>query len=163
MTLFTILFIAGVIVGFLCLYFSGALKKCSTVVSFAEDYKKCNLVILTLYWRNKPLNFIVDTGATACYISQDFIKENQIVSSKALTIEHSDFSGEHTTETNCVKLILQGRNTIYTQEFYTWDIDFKSSEKELGKSIHGILGGDFLHENYLHVDYNKYQIYTKKN
>lgn len=134
--------------------------------SFEELFQAANALIIPVNYENKVLYFFVDTGSTCNIIKEEFAatlpKEliKPIKGGSKVTGAGGTFSLSEE-----VTLNIEVLNNKFKTRFEIMPIDsaLKVIETNAKKSIAGILGTHFLHENHLIIDYSKKQILLNTN
>lgn len=137
------------------------MKKNNNKISFKESMDLAELPIITLYNKDKKLNFLLDTGSNISHINSsvlptlDYEKVDR-------TVETVGFNGDKVNTEFC-KMTIMYKNQKFEEEFSITDLEeaFNVVKKESGVQIHGILGSKFF-ENYRYVlDYSELIAYIR--
>lgn len=132
-------------------------------ISIRESMDLCNLPVVTFLNNGNKYNFVLDSGANQCHVSEEAVK--------SMTSEDTDnevhvqgFSGE--AEPNKGKVIdLIYKDKVFTTEVFvspSLDKSFRDIKKNMGVTLHGIIGSDFLKKYGYVLDFYRLIAYYKE-
>ena len=125
--------------------------------SLKEQFDKTNLLILPLYQKDGKYNFVVDTGSTCNLIKPKLLRKLVHTKYKCDT-ETVIASGESISGGEVANIMFASPSgEVFVEDFIILDgLDaaLKSTEKELGEKVAGILGTDFLRHYSKILDFN---------
>lgn len=145
--------------GFLILFYKET--RVNDAMSIKESMDLVELPIITMLNDGNKYNFIVDTGANYCLISN---KCKKIICSPLREKNEMIGIGGEKRECHTVGIDLIYKDKTFNAAFNVTDIDniINTIKAEYGVTIHGILGTKFLDEYNYVIDFKDYTIYRKK-
>lgn len=146
-------------VGFFLLFYKE--MRTTDTMSIKESMDLVELPIITMINDGNKYNFIVDTGANDCLISD---KCEKIMCSPLRKKNEMIGIGGEKRECHTVGIDLIYKDKTFNATFNVTDIDniINTIKAEYGVTIHGILGTKFLDEYNYVIDFKDYTIYRKK-
>ena len=146
-------------VGFFILYYKE--NRVADTMSIKESMDLVELPIITMINADNKYNFIVDTGANDCLISD---KCEKIV---CLPLKNkNEMIGINGNKKECytVGIDLVYKDKTFSAAFNVADIDniIDTIKTDYGVTVHGILGTKFLDKYNYVIDFKDYIIYRRK-
>lgn len=131
-------------------------------MSFQNSMDLADTPVVTLYQGEKKINFILDTGATACIIDSTYLKELNY--EKLDTIVNNRGIEGNISQCKTCSLKISYKNKHYKVPCLIQDLSrtLGKLKEETGVTVHGILGTNFFNAfNYV-LDFEKYIAYSKE-
>lgn len=129
-------------------------------LDFSNSMTINNMPIITLNYKDRELNFLIDSGSNISLINSLSLKR-MVVETNLSMISIGGIGGAIEKAIH-LKLVLHKNKTLYECEFYTSNME--NTFKQVGESgvhIDGIIGNDFLLKNKIIIDYDKQLAYTR--
>lgn len=131
-------------------------------MSFQNSIDLADVPIVTLYQGDKKINFILDTGATACIIDSSYLQN----------LEHEELDtvvNNRGIEGNTIQCKTCSIKVSYKDKHYLLPCLIQDLSKTLGDlkqecgvTVHGIIGTNFFSSFDYVLDFEKYIAYSKK-
>ncbi len=123
---------------------------------------KSRHIVTKVTINNKVARFIIDTGASASCINEQLIDEFQLVAER-MNQEIGTASGSLIPQVAHNNKLELGEWCFHKASILTMDMTFINNalKSEGMKSVHGLLGADYLIAANAIIDYGKEQIYLK--
>ena len=135
------------------------------VLSFRESLNLTQLPIVTFNCGKKKLNFLLDSGATACVIDARIIDslDNDYYFKTDNTEEVWGMEGRPVIS-NIVELSICYSGINFMEPFLITDLkdSFDKIKQETGVKLHGIIGNNFFTNHKYTLDFDKMIFYNKK-
>lgn len=146
-------------VGFFLLFYKE--MRTTDTMSIKESMDLVELPIITMINDGNKYNFIVDTGANDCLISD---KCEKIMCSPLRKKNEMIGINGNKKECHIVGIDLMYKDKTFSAEFNVADIDniIDTIKTDYGVTVHGILGTKFLDKYNYVIDFKDYTIYRRK-
>lgn len=132
-------------------------------ISMREAMDFVGFPLVTFTNNGNKYNFIIDTGSNNSFVSSDAVESMNVI-----PIDDTNsviaYSGE-SEAMNSVMVILGYKESKYHAKTIVSNHlteSFKQVKSNYGVQLHGILGCDFLEKYDYVIDFNTYQIHSKK-
>lgn len=141
----------------------GNVKPKYDIISLKESMDLCSLPVVTFMNNGKKFNFVFDTGSNQNHVSSNAAAE-MITNDSGRTTSVQGFNGD--AEENHGKLAyFTYKDKEYPIELFVssaLDTSFADIKKNMGVTLHGIIGSDFFREYGYVLDFNDLIAYSKK-
>ena len=135
------------------------------VISFKESTDLTSLPIATFTCGKKKLNFILDSGATACVIDENVVTtlSNEYCTKTNLKEEVWGMEG-NAVNSDIMQLDITYSNLTFNELFLVSDLSqaFNKIKEESGVKLHGIIGNNFFIKHKYILDFEKMLFYNKR-
>lgn len=133
-------------------------------ISFMETFNLTEMPIVTFFAGDTKINFLLDTGSTSSYISQN---SSELITGSEEVCNMGVISAGGTDNLNCkvIDTFLSYNNIEYEVKLFVnknLDESFSKIKDSKGITLHGILGSDFMDKYSYVIDFEKYVAYSKK-
>lgn len=147
------------LVGFFLLFYKE--MRTTDTMSIKESMDLVELPIITMINDGNKYNFIVDTGANDCLISD---KCEKIICLPLRKKNEMIGINGNKKECHIVGIDLVYKDKTFSAEFNVADIDniIDTIKTDCGVTVHGILGTKFLDKYNYVIDFKDYIIYRRK-
>lgn len=138
-------------------------NKFSHAIPFKESIDLINVPIVTFVNNNVKLHFLLDTGSDSSYIRGDIIDKLSVKSRCGEKASIYTGGGEITSEGIAI-LNISYKNHVYEEEFEVADVTkvWDNVTKEIGITVHGVLGSRFFERYKYQIDFENLIAYSKK-
>ncbi len=131
-------------------------------IPFKESMDLLNVPIVTFMNNGRKLHFLLDTGSDASYIRKEclkFINIKEVHKSSASIMT----AGGETLSEGFVTFDISYKNQQFENDFEVADVvqAWDDVTREIGVTIHGILGSQFFNRYKYQIDFENLAAYSK--
>lgn len=129
-------------------------------MSFMESLNLVDLPIITFYYKDTKLNFLVDTGSNMSIINSTALKGEVLKTNKVFT-SINGIGGS--SKAISLELKIAYKDRVFETDFYSMNMDkaFSPIKEQNGVNVHGILGNDFFVKYKYIIDFEDYVVKYK--
>ena len=125
-----------------------------------ESLNLVDLPIITFYYKDIKLNFLVDTGSNMSIINSTALKGEVLKTNKVFT-SINGIGGS--SKAISLELKIAYKDRVFETDFYSMNMDkaFSPIKEQNGVNVHGILGNDFFVKYKYIIDFEEYVVKYK--
>ena len=130
-------------------------------LSFQQGYDLTELPIVTLYQKDKKLNFLLDTGSNNSIIDKSILSDIEYEETETKS-NLSGLEGTKQVVSMCnLTISYKDKEFKYCYLICDMSVPFGAIKQETGVTLHGILGSKFFNEFKYIIDFNELIAYSK--